>query len=77
MSLLELKNVYVNDYLEKLFYFCLKKTGNANEAEDLASVFGPSGGIQKNDVRIKAVKDLIHVSRVQPAVPHRHILLPA
>lgn len=34
---LELKNVYVNDYLEKLFYFCLKKTGNANEAEDLAS----------------------------------------
>lgn len=28
---------YCRDYLEKLFYFCLKKTGNPNEAEDLSS----------------------------------------
>jgi len=34
---LKLKNVYVAEYLEKLFYFCLKKTGDTHEAEDLAS----------------------------------------
>lgn len=34
---LRLRDLYVSDYLEKLFYFCLKKTGNAHEAEDLAS----------------------------------------
>lgn len=34
---LKLRDVYVSEYLEKLFYFCLKKTGNAQEAEDLAS----------------------------------------
>ena len=27
----------VEDYAEKIFYFCLKKTGNAHEAEDLTS----------------------------------------
>ena len=31
------RDVFVSDYLEKLFYFCLKKTGDAHEAEDLAS----------------------------------------
>ena len=34
---LGLRDVFVSEYLEKLFYFCLKKTGDANEAEDLAS----------------------------------------
>ena len=34
---LRLRDLFVSDYLEKLFYFCLKKTGNAHEAEDLAS----------------------------------------
>lgn len=34
---LKLRDLYVSDYLKKLFYFCLKKTGNAHEAEDLAS----------------------------------------
>lgn len=29
--------VFSAEYMEKLFYFCLKKTGNADEAEDLAS----------------------------------------
>ena len=29
--------VYTRDYMEKIFYFCLKKTGNQQEAEDLAS----------------------------------------
>ena len=29
--------VYTRDYVEKIFYFCLKKTGNQQEAEDLAS----------------------------------------
>ena len=28
---------YLNGYAEKIFYFCLKKTGNAHEAEDLSS----------------------------------------
>lgn len=28
---------YTGQYLEKIFYFCLKKTGNQQEAEDLAS----------------------------------------
>ena len=26
---------FTNNYLEKLFYFCLKKTGNNEDAEDL------------------------------------------
>ena len=34
---LRLRDLFVSDYLEKLFYFGLKKTGNAHEAEDLAS----------------------------------------
>ena len=29
--------LYVDEYMEKVFYFCLKKTGNSHEAEDLAS----------------------------------------
>ena len=28
-------NEFVDSYMEKLFYFCLKKTGNHIEAEDL------------------------------------------
>ena len=28
---------FTENYMEKLFYFCLKKTGNSHEAEDLAS----------------------------------------
>lgn len=32
-----LKNMFVQNYMEKLFYFCLKKTGNSEEAEDLTS----------------------------------------
>lgn len=32
-----LANEFTQQYTEKLFYFCLKKTGNAVEAEDLAS----------------------------------------
>ena len=28
---------FTENYMEKLFYFCLKKTGNRNEAENLAS----------------------------------------
>ena len=35
---LRLRDIFVSEYLEKLFFFCLKKTGDANEAEDLASV---------------------------------------
>ena len=27
---------FAENYMEKLFYFCLKKTGNNTEAEDLA-----------------------------------------
>ncbi|MBQ9544550.1 MAG: sigma-70 family RNA polymerase sigma factor [Clostridia bacterium] len=34
---LKLRDRFVSEYLEKLFYFCLKKTGDAHEAEDLAS----------------------------------------
>ena len=34
---LKLRDLFVSEYLEKLFYFCLKKTGDAHEAEDLAS----------------------------------------
>ena len=34
---LRLRDLFVSDYLEKLFYFCLKKTGDAREAEELAS----------------------------------------
>ena len=34
---LGLRDLFVSDYLEKLFYFCLKKTGDAREAEELAS----------------------------------------
>ena len=26
---------FINNYLEKLFYFCLKKTGNNEDSEDL------------------------------------------
>lgn len=33
----ELIREFCQDYMEKLFYFCLKKTGNPNEAEDLCS----------------------------------------
>lgn len=29
--------ILANDYMEKLFYFCLKKTGNTVEAEELSS----------------------------------------
>ena len=29
--------VYIKQYMEKVFYFCLKKTGSQQEAEDLAS----------------------------------------
>jgi hypothetical protein len=32
-----LLGAYANDYMEKVFYFCLKKTGDMNEAEELAS----------------------------------------
>ncbi|MBP3333180.1 MAG: sigma-70 family RNA polymerase sigma factor [Clostridia bacterium] len=32
-----LKNRYAEDFLEKVFYFCIKKTGNITEAEDLSS----------------------------------------
>ena len=32
-----LMQMFSEDYMEKLFYFCLKKTGNSYEAEDLAS----------------------------------------
>ena len=28
-------NEFAENYMEKLFYFCLKKTGNQVEAEDL------------------------------------------
>ena len=28
---------YIKQYMEKVFYFCLKKTGSQQEAEDLAS----------------------------------------
>ena len=31
----KLINEFVENYMEKLFYFCLKKTGNYIEAEDL------------------------------------------
>ena len=31
----QLINEFAENYMEKLFYFCLKKTGNNNEAEDL------------------------------------------
>ena len=34
---LRLRDLFVSNYLEKLFYFCLKKTGDAREAEELAS----------------------------------------
>jgi len=27
---------YAAEYIEKVFYFCLRKCGNANEAEELA-----------------------------------------
>ncbi len=33
----ELTDVYVNEFMEKLFYFCLKKTGNEFDARDLLS----------------------------------------
>ncbi len=33
----ELINLYLESYMEKVFYFCLKKTANSNEAEDLSS----------------------------------------
>ena len=29
--------LYVDEHMEKVFYFCLKKTGDSHEAEDLAS----------------------------------------
>ena len=31
----DLINEFVESYMEKVFYFCLKKTGNNIEAEDL------------------------------------------
>ena len=33
----KLISAFISDYLEKLFYFCLKKTNNRQESEDLAS----------------------------------------
>lgn len=30
-------NEYAEDYMEKIFYFCLKRTGNVCDAEDLSS----------------------------------------
>ena len=33
----KLISVFTSDYIEKLFYFCLKKTGSRQDAEDLAS----------------------------------------
>jgi RNA polymerase sigma factor, sigma-70 family len=33
----ELMNAFAEQYIEKLFYFCLKKTGNRFDAEDLSS----------------------------------------
>lgn len=35
MSTENLIQHFADDYFEKLYYFCLKKTSNANEAEDL------------------------------------------
>jgi DNA-directed RNA polymerase specialized sigma24 family protein len=32
-----LLGAYTNGYMEKVFYFCLKKTGDMNEAEELVS----------------------------------------
>lgn len=34
MALIE---IYVNEYLGKIFYYCLKKTGKENDAAELAS----------------------------------------
>ena len=31
----ELINEYINNYMGKIFYYCLKKTSNKNEAEEL------------------------------------------
>ena len=33
----DLVHIYAGQYMEKIFYFCLKKTGNEYEAEDLTS----------------------------------------
>ena len=30
-------NIYCEQFLEKIFYFSLRKTGNAHDAEELAS----------------------------------------
>ena len=30
-------HTYLEQYIEKIFYFCLKKTGKEQEAEDLTS----------------------------------------
>ena len=40
------------DYAEKIFYFCLKKTGNAHEAEDLTSdiLLNAIAGLEKGTV---------------------------
>ena len=32
-----LAHKYADEYMEKVFYFCLKKTGSRQEAEDLSS----------------------------------------
>ncbi len=32
----EFYNLFVNEYMEKIFYFCLKKTGDRHTAEDLS-----------------------------------------
>ena len=32
-----LMEIYSRDYMEKVFYFCLRRTGDAYEAEDLTS----------------------------------------
>ena len=37
ISTATLKNRYAEEFLEKVFYFCVRKTGNITEAEDLAS----------------------------------------
>ena len=35
--------LFARDYLGKLFYFCLKKTGDRSEAEELAGDIGVHG----------------------------------
>lgn len=39
---------FAENYMEKLFYFCLKKTGNNTEAEDLT-----------NDIALNVISSLV------------------